>query len=98
MWSKLSGLDDGKPYRRVSSPLSPIFSLFLEPSGNLSQKVQHLLSEEKTAEGSYPAVIKHRRPGPSNPADGIPSSAWPAVLRRVLDKKEPLRQVADESH
>ena len=49
-------------------------------------------------QGSYPAVIKHRRPGPSNPADGIPSSEWPAVLRRVLEKKEPLRQVADESH
>src|SRR6266700_7665149 len=85
--------------RRVSAPLSPIFSLLLEPSGTLSQKVQHLLAEEERAEGSPPpAVIKHRRPGPRNPADGIPSSEWPTLLRRVLEKKEPLRQLADESH
>ena len=43
-------------------------------------------------------MIKHWRSEPSNPADGIPSSEWPAVLRRVLEKKEPLRQLADESH
>src|SRR5438270_5648295 len=29
--------------RRVSSPLSPIFSLFLAPTGILYQKVQHLV-------------------------------------------------------
>jgi hypothetical protein len=43
-------------------------------------------------------MIHHRRPGPRNPADDIPSSEWPTVLRCVLEKKEPLRQVAGESH
>src|SRR6266567_5504627 len=81
--------------RRVSAPLSPIFSLLLAPSGTLSQKVQHLLAEEERAEGSPPpAVIKHRRPGPRNPAYGLPASEWPTVLQRVVEKKEPLRTVA----
>ncbi|SRR6266699_264392 len=62
--------------RRVSSPLSPIYSLFLSPSGRLYQKVQHLLAEG----GPPPAVIKHRRPGPKQPADGLPASEWPTVL------------------
>ncbi len=43
-------------------------------------------------------MIKHRRPGSRNPACGLPSSEWPTVLRRVLEKKEPLRQLADEYH
>jgi len=61
--------------RRVSSPLSPICSLFLAPTGRLSQKVQHLLSEEERAEGSSPpVVIKHRRPEPKHPAYGLPAS------------------------
>src|SRR5438270_7695902 len=80
--------------RRVSSPLSPIFYLFLAPSGILYQQVQRLLAEEETAEGSPPAVIKQRRPGPKQPADGLPASAWPTVLHRVVEQKEPLRTVA----
>src|SRR6266516_6754683 len=80
--------------RRVSAPLSPIFSLLLEPSGTLSQKVQHLLSKEEPAEGSPPAVIKQRRPGPRYPADSLPASEWPTVRQRVVEKKEPLRTVA----
>jgi hypothetical protein len=43
-------------------------------------------------------IIHHRRPGLRNQAYGIPSSEWPTVLRLVLEKKEPLRQVADEYH
>src|SRR2546430_6110799 len=42
-------------------------------------------------------MIQHRRLGPRNPADGIPSSEWPTVLKRVLEKKESLRNVADDS-
>src|SRR5205823_13643882 len=81
--------------RRVSSPLSPIFSLFLEPTGRLYHKVQHLLAEEEAAEGSPPpAVIKHRRPGPKQPADALPASEWPTVRHRVVEQKEPLRRVA----
>jgi len=47
-----------------------------------------------TAEGSAPAVIKHRRPGPKQPAYGLPASEWPTVLQRVVEQKEPLRTVA----
>jgi hypothetical protein len=39
-------------------------------------------------------VIKQRRPGPKQPADGLPASQWPTVLRRVVEQKEPLRTVA----
>jgi hypothetical protein len=79
----------------VSSTLSPILYLFLAPSGILYQKVQYLLAEDETAEGSQPpAVIKHRRPGPKHPAYGIPASHWPIVVHRVVEKKEPLRTVA----
>ena len=84
--------------RRVSAPLSPIFSLFLAPSGTLSQKVQHLLSEDETAEGSTPPdVMKHRRPGPKHPAYGLPAAQWPTVVQRVVEQKEPLRTVAAAS-
>jgi len=39
-------------------------------------------------------VIKQRRPGPKQPADGLPASEWPTVLHRVVEQKEPLRRVA----
>jgi hypothetical protein len=39
-------------------------------------------------------MIQHRRPG--NSADGIHSSEWPTVLKRVLEKKESLRNIADD--
>jgi hypothetical protein len=73
-----------------STPLSPIFYLFLAPTGILYQKVQRLLAEE----GSHPLVIKSRRPGPKQPADGLPASEWPTVVQRVVEQKEPLRTVA----
>src|SRR5437868_11417723 len=81
--------------RRVSAPLSPIFSLLLAPTGILYQRVQRLLSEEEPAEGNTPpAVIKQRRPGPKHPADGLPASEWPTVVHRIVEQKEPLRIVA----
>src|SRR6266566_9156935 len=82
--------------RRASSTLSPILYLFLAPSGILYQKLQHFLSEDEKAQRSTLPIIQHRRPGPRNPAYGIPSSEWPMVLCRVLEKKEPLRKVADD--
>jgi hypothetical protein len=42
-------------------------------------------------------MIEYRRPGPRNPAYGIPASEWPTVLHRGLEKKESLRNVADDS-
>src|SRR2546421_694410 len=65
--------------QRVSSPLSPICSLLLEPSGKLSHKLQDLLAEEEQAQRSTPPLIQQRRPGPRNSADGLPSSEWKIV-------------------
>jgi len=97
MSGKLGGPDDGKQYRRVSSPLSPIFYLFLAPSGKLYQKLQRFLTEEEQSAANDPPVLeKQQRPGPRNPAYGLPSSEWSTVLRRVLEKKEPLRNVAND--
>ena len=79
----------------MSSSLSPILYLFLIPSGILYQRVQHLLAEDETPEGSHPpVVIKHRRPGPKHPKFGIPAELWSTVVQRVVEQKEPLRTVA----
>ncbi len=80
--------------RRVSAPLSPIFSLFLEPSGNLYLKVQHLLAEDELVQRSTLPLLKNRRPGPNHPKYGLPAEHWPTVVHRVVDQKEPLRRVA----
>ena len=57
--------------------------------------MQRLLSEEEPAEGNTPpAVIKQRRPGPKQPADGLPASHWTTVVQRVVEQNEPLRTVA----
>jgi DNA-directed RNA polymerase subunit N (RpoN/RPB10) len=76
--------------------LSPILYLFLSPSGKLYQKLQYLLAEDEKAQRITPPILQHRRPGPRNPAYGIPASEWPTMLKRVLEKKEPLRKVADD--
>ena len=78
----------------MSAPLSPIFSLFLIPSGILYQNVQHLLAEDEAPEGSPPPVMKHRRPGPKHLTYGIPTSKWSIVVQRVAELKGPLRTVA----
>jgi hypothetical protein len=65
------------------------------PSGVLYQKVQHLLAEDETTEGSHPPeVIKHRRPGPKHPKFSMPAELWSTVVQRVVEQKEPLRTVA----
>jgi len=57
--------------------------------------VQRLLASEERAEGSPPPVVlKQRRPGPKQPAYGLPASQWPTLLHRVVEQKEPLRTVA----
>ena len=78
----------------MSAPLSPIFYLFLIPSGVLYQKVQHLLAEDESIGESHPPLLKHRRLGPKHPNNGIPSEQWPTVIHRVVEQKEPLRTVA----
>ena len=82
--------------RRVSAPLSPIFSLFLAPSGTLCLKFQHLLAQDETHDVSPLPIVDKRRPGPKHPAYGIPPSHWPMVIHRVVENNEPLRAVAQE--
>ena len=79
--------------RRVSAPLSPIFSLFQIPTSTLSQKLQLVLSEEF----QIPLVIKtQRRPGPKHIPYGIPPDQRPIVLQRVLENHESYRNVASD--
>ena len=78
----------------MSNALSPIFYLFLAPSGKLYLKVQHLLAGDELFQSSNPPFLKHRRPGPKHPNDGIPADLWPTVVQRVVEQKEPLRTVA----
>jgi hypothetical protein len=78
----------------VSNTLSPIFYLFLAPSGKLYLKVHHLLVGDERVQRSNPPLLKHRRPGPKQPNYGIPSELWPTVVQRVVEQKEPLRTVA----
>jgi len=79
----------------VSASLSPIFYLFLAPSGILYQKVQNQLAENKpTGVNSSPTVIKHRRSRPKHSTYNIPTSDWSVVVQRIIEQKEPLRTVA----
>ncbi len=78
----------------MSNTLSPIFSLFLAPSGKLYLKVQHLLAGDELFQSRDPPLLKRRRPGPKHPNYGIPADLWPNVVQRVVEQKEPLRTVA----
>jgi hypothetical protein len=78
----------------MSNSLSPIFYLFLIPSGILYQKVQRLLAENESTGQSHPPFLKHRRLGPKHQNYGIPVEHWPTVIHRVVEQKEPLRTVA----
>jgi hypothetical protein len=89
--SGLKGIDRN---RRVSNTLSPIFYLFLAPSGKLYLQVQHLLAGNELCQSSNPPFLKRRRPGPKHPTYGIPASEWPIIVQRVVEQKEPLRTVA----
>ena len=85
----------------MSSSLSPIFYLFLAPSGKLYLKVQHLLAGDELAQSRNPPLLKRRRPGPKHPNYGLPADLWPTVVQRVVEQKELLRTVAaayDVSH
>ena len=78
----------------MSNALSPIFYLFLAPSGKLYLKVHHLLVEDELLHRSNPPLLKRRRPGPKHPNYGLPASEWPTVVQRVLEQQESLRTVA----
>ena len=78
----------------MSNALSPIFYLFLAPSGKLYLKVQYLLAEDKLVQSNNPPLLKQRRPGPKQPNYGIPTELWPTVVQRVVEQQEPLCTVA----
>jgi hypothetical protein len=78
----------------VSSALSPIFYLFLIPYAVLYQRVQYLLAEDETPEGSHPSVMKQRRPVLKHLSYSIPTSEWSNVVQRVVEQQESLRTVA----
>jgi len=80
----------------VSAPLSPIFYLFLAPSGKLYLKVQDVLAHDEAHDASPPPMVSKRRPGPKHPNYGIPAEHWPMVIHRVVENNEPLRTVAQE--
>src|SRR6266566_1348108 len=76
-------------HRRVSSPLSPICSLFQIPTSPLSQKLQQILSELVIP----PVVEGQRRPGPTDLPYGITEDQWPIVRERV-ENHESYRKIA----
>ena len=78
----------------MSNALSPIFYLFLAPSGKLYLKVHHLLAGDELVQSSDPPLLKRRRPESKHPNYGIPADLWPIVVQRVVEQKEPLRTVA----
>ena len=79
----------------MSNTLSPIFYLFLAPSGKLYLKVHHLLAGDELVQSRNPPLLKQRRPGPKHPNYGIPADLWPTVLQCVVEQKESLRTVAE---
>ncbi len=78
----------------MSNTLSPIFYLFLAPSGKLYLKVHHLLARDELVQSRNPPLLKLRRSGPKHPNYGISTELWPTVMQRVVEQKEPLRTVA----
>ena len=78
----------------MSNTLSPIFYLFLAPSGKLYLQVQHLLARDELDQSRNPPLLKRRRPGPKRPNYAIPADLWPIIVQRVVEQKEPLRTVA----
>src|SRR5437588_4604412 len=95
MSGKLGGPDDGKQYRRVSSPLSPICSLFLAPSGTLYLKVQQVLAHGGTPDASPSPIVGKRRPGPKHPKYGVPCAGYLAhPFEKLVVFSERMCQVA----
>src|SRR5437588_9533075 len=82
--------------RRVSSPLSPIFSLFLAPTGKLYLKVQDLLAHDEAHDIRPPPIGGKRHPGQKHPKYSLPTEPWPMIIHRVVENNEPLRAVAQE--
>jgi hypothetical protein len=80
--------------RRATASLSPVLTLYLAPDGELYVKLQKLLAQDQTGVIPLPTLLSQQRPRPKKPRHGIPSRAWPSVVRRVMDNQEPLRKVA----
>jgi hypothetical protein len=79
-----------------STPLSPIYYLFLAPSGKLYLRVQDLLAHDEARDASPPLMVGKRRPGPKHIPYGIPPDQRPIVLQRILENHESYRNVASD--
>ena len=77
--------------RRATNALSPVLVLFLAPHGKLYHQ---LLALEQVLGTIPPIVSAQQHPGPREPHYGIPTEAWPNVVRRVREHHDSLRQVA----
>jgi len=73
-----------------------VLALYLAPDGEFYVKLQKLLAQDQEGLPPLAPLIPQRRPGPKTPRHGIPSKEWPAVVRRVIDNREPLRKVAED--
>src|SRR5689334_15562248 len=82
--------------RWVSASLSPIFYLFLAPTGTLYLKVQGVLAHDEAHDVSPPPIVGKRRSRPDHPNYGIPTEHWQMIVHRVVENNEPLRTVAQE--
>jgi hypothetical protein len=80
----------------VSNALSPIFYLFLAPTGTLYLKVQDVIAQDEVPDANPPPIVGIRRPEPIHPKYGIPTDQWPIIMPRVVENKESLRTVAQE--
>src|SRR6266852_9283109 len=82
--------------RRASASLSPVLIHFNSPSSFLYQKLQQRLQKD-SSDVDHPLLpMTHRHPGPAKPQHGFPAAEWPTVLCRVIEHREPLREVADD--
>ncbi len=55
-----------------------------------------VLAHEQTLDSIPEDTITKRHPEPLAPRHALAPEEWPNVLRRVLEDREPLRQIADE--
>jgi hypothetical protein len=75
------------------SSLTNFFPLAYPVWHTISQGATSARLRMTTAEGSTPAVIKHRQPRPKNPADGLPASERPTVAAASGVSPETIRRL-----
>ena len=71
-------------------------SLVLNADISSSDYVQSDVPVEQALANPVSISLPQHRPGPEAPQWKVPVSAWPNVLRRVVENQEPLRKVAGD--